>query len=82
MEDFNQMMEQKTTILNYLLERKAALNYYQFDRKLSNDQLHEMIPNLRNNLNELIEDGKIAMELVNGIELYFITELGKWELER
>lgn len=82
MEDFNQMMEQKTTILNYLLERKAALSYYQFDRKLSNDQLHEMIPNLRNNLNELIEDGKIAMELVNGIELYFITELGKWELER
>lgn len=74
-------MEQKTRILKYLLERNAALNYYQFDRKLSNDQLHEMIPNLRSNLCELLEEGKISMELINGIEFYSITELGIRELD-
>ncbi len=73
-------MEQKTRILKYLLERNAALNYYQLDRKLSNDQLHEMIPNLRRNLKELLVDGKISMESINGIELYLITELGKRDL--
>ncbi len=73
-------MEQKIRILNYLLKRNDALSYYQLNRKLANDQLHEMIPNLGSNLSELIEEGKITMKSTNGIALYFITELGKWEL--
>lgn len=72
--------EQKIRILNYLLKRNDALSYYQLNRKLANDQLHEMIPNLGSNLTELIEEGKITMKSPNGIALYFITELGKQEL--
>ena len=70
-------MEIELVILGYVLKRNGSLSYYQFDRKLSNDNLHSFLPNLRKILQRLVEKDCLKVEFINNVEFYSITENGK-----
>jgi hypothetical protein len=68
----------KNQILTYLIQRQDQLSYFQFSRKLANDNFHEYLEKLSETIFELEKEGLIdKKELENGVAMYAITDLGK-----
>lgn len=70
-------MKKNETVLKYFSGISPALSYYQLSRKLSNDNLHEVLPVLREILNHLEEQGYLSTELIDDVKFYSITDLGR-----
>lgn len=65
-------------LLSYFKNRQAPLTYYQLDRKLSNDNLYDLIPELGRSLEELRQRGLLSASHENDSDItyYEITQEG------
>jgi DNA-binding PadR family transcriptional regulator len=77
LQELENAMDRKFTILSYLATREEPLSYYEIDRQLNANNLHAHLPLLPDTLEQLLQEGLITKMLTHGGKLYSLSEMGR-----